>query len=78
MVGCRYNAKNSLDKNYLWFAEKKGATILAETEVIKIESGSSGYTVHTRGSTRQSSQAVFQSDGLIISGGVLDLSLIHI
>ena len=71
MVGCRYNAKNTLDKNYLWFAEKKGATILAETEVVKIESGSSGYTVQTKGSTRQSSLAVFQSEGLIISGGVL-------
>ena len=25
MVGCRYNAKNTLDKNYLYFAEKRGA-----------------------------------------------------
>lgn len=24
MMGCRHNAKNSLDKNYLYFAEKKG------------------------------------------------------
>jgi cholesterol oxidase len=30
MVGCRYNAKNTLMKNYLYFAEKLGATILAE------------------------------------------------
>ncbi|MFN3308912.1 MAG: NAD(P)-binding protein, partial [Anaerolineales bacterium] len=28
MVGCRYNAKNTLVKNYLWFAEKYGAKIL--------------------------------------------------
>ena len=26
MVGCRYNAKNTLTKNYLYFAEKWGAT----------------------------------------------------
>ncbi len=27
MVGCRYNAKNTLPKNYLYFAEKQGAEI---------------------------------------------------
>ena len=36
MVGCRYNAKNTLPKNYLYFAEKNGAYILAETEVIDV------------------------------------------
>jgi cholesterol oxidase len=30
MVGCRYNAKNSLTKNYLYFAEKFGAKVLSE------------------------------------------------
>jgi cholesterol oxidase len=33
MVGCRFNAKNSLVKNYLYFAEKWGAEIRAECEV---------------------------------------------
>jgi cholesterol oxidase len=33
MVGCRYNAKNSLNKNYLYFAEKWGAEIRAEALV---------------------------------------------
>ncbi len=33
MVGCRYNAKNSLPKNYLYFAEKWGAQIMAEANV---------------------------------------------
>jgi cholesterol oxidase len=33
MVGCRYNAKNSLDKNYLYFAEKWGAEIRSEALV---------------------------------------------
>lgn len=33
MVGCRYNAKNTLEKNYLYFAEKGGAEIRAESEV---------------------------------------------
>ena len=36
MVGCRYNAKNTLPKNYLYFAEKNGAKVLAEAEVIDV------------------------------------------
>lgn len=36
MVGCRNNGKNSLDKNYLYFAEKGGAQIRPESEVTEI------------------------------------------
>jgi len=36
MVGCRYNAKNTLPKNYLYFAEKQGARVIAEAEVTDI------------------------------------------
>ncbi len=36
MVGCRYNAKNTLPKNYLYFAEKQGARVIAEAEVIDV------------------------------------------
>ncbi len=37
MVGCRYNAKNTLVKNYLYFAEKWGAEIWAECEVHNVQ-----------------------------------------
>lgn len=33
MVGCRYNSKNTLVKNYLYFAEKWGAEVHGETMV---------------------------------------------
>ncbi len=33
MVGCRHNAKNTLVKNYLYLAEKRGVRVLAEREV---------------------------------------------
>lgn len=33
MTGCRVGAKNTLDKNYLYLAEKKGCTVLPETRV---------------------------------------------
>jgi cholesterol oxidase len=37
MVGCRYNAKNTLVKNYLFLAEKKGAQVWPECEVRDIQ-----------------------------------------
>jgi cholesterol oxidase len=33
MTGCRYGAKNTLDRNYLWLAERLGAKVQPETEV---------------------------------------------
>jgi cholesterol oxidase len=57
MMGCRYNAKNSLDKNYLYFAEKHGARVFAETKVVDVVplngklDGSDGYEVQTVKST---------------------------
>ncbi len=37
MVGCRHNAKNSLDRNYLFLAEQAGAQVYAEHEVVDLE-----------------------------------------
>ena len=42
MVGCRYNGKNTLVKNYLYFAEKWGAEIRPEAEVVDIRPLPSG------------------------------------
>ena len=47
MVGCRHNAKNTLPKNYLYFAEKNGAEIKAEVEVVDVRP----WTVDSRPST---------------------------
>ena len=52
MVGCRVGAKNTLVKNYLWFAEQRGARVLAEHEVTDVAplgapDGSEGYRVTT-------------------------------
>ena len=44
MVGCRYNAKNTLPKNYLYFAEKNGAEVKAEVEVVDV---TTDFTLHT-------------------------------
>ncbi|HTP24766.1 MAG TPA: GMC family oxidoreductase [Anaeromyxobacteraceae bacterium] len=33
MIGCRYGAKNTLDQNYLFLAERRGVVIEADTDV---------------------------------------------
>jgi cholesterol oxidase len=51
MVGCRYNSKNTLDKNYLYLAERRGAVVEAEMMVVDVRplsgatDGSRGYEV---------------------------------
>ena len=57
MMGCRHNAKNTLDKNYLYLAEKHGAHVFSETKVVDVAclnataDGSEGYEVSTVRST---------------------------
>ena len=53
MVGCRVGAKNTLPKNYLWFAEKAGAEVLPNLKVVDIQplgtgDGSEGYRLQLR------------------------------
>ena len=56
-AGCRHNAKNTLDKNYLYLAEKHGARVFSETRVVDVvpignkTDGSDGYEVITESST---------------------------
>ncbi len=73
MVGCRENAKNSLDKNYLYFAEKTGAEIRAETRAVKIECQQGEYLVSTKSSTSlfRRRPVVVRGRGLILAGGTL-------
>ncbi len=77
MTGCRYNAKNTLDKNYLYFAQKNGAEILAEHEVYDVQPinnavGSQGYEVSMKKSTKiLGKHQKIKTKGVIFSGGVL-------
>ncbi len=71
MVGCRENAKNTLDKNYLYFAEKNGARILPETRVWKINFNDNIYSVSCKNSMKPGGRKVFKANGIIVAGGVL-------
>ena len=72
MVGCRYNAKNTLDKNYLYFAKKYGAEILPEHQVDKIDFNNNLYKISTHQSTSYfKKQKHFKAKGIVFSAGVL-------
>jgi cholesterol oxidase len=77
MTGCRNNSKNTLDKNYLHLAQKHGAVIMAEQEVINVmpidkADGSKGYKVSVKSSTKFFKKPhTIQTDAVIFSGGVL-------
>ncbi|HEX5277415.1 MAG TPA: GMC oxidoreductase [Fluviicoccus sp.] len=46
-TGCAYGAKNSLDKNYLYFAEQAGVRVMPERKVTHIEPlAAGGYRLH--------------------------------
>ena len=77
MVGCRYNSKNTLPKNYLYFAEKSGAKILAESEVTDVRpstfDGEAAYEVTYQRSTRlfRGTPRRVQARRVILSASVL-------
>jgi cholesterol oxidase len=76
-IGCRYNAKNTLMKNYLFFAQRNGAEIRADSEVVLIEpigaaDGSEGYQVTVKESKGKNIRTyTLKSKGVVVSGGVM-------
>ena len=48
MTGCRVGAKNTLDQNYLYLAEKHGAVVYPEHQAVDVESlENGGYRITT-------------------------------
>jgi len=78
MTGCKKDAKNTLDKNYLYFAEKFGTEIKSENKVIEIAplspDGKEGYTLKTKKTTGLFGNLRgqdFKTKNIVISGGTL-------
>ncbi len=79
MVGCRYGAKNTLVKNYLFLAEKWGAHVWPETEVHDVrplppgQSDGARYEVVGRSATAwlRKSDRVVGARNVIFSAGAL-------
>jgi cholesterol oxidase len=78
MVGCPQNAKNTLVKNYLWFAEREGARILPDRTVTDIrplgaEDGSEGYAVSSErsGMLPRRGRSTITARGVVVAAGPL-------
>ena len=73
MVGCRHNAKNSLDKNYLYLAEKRGAEVIPETRVVDILPIDGGYEILAEESTKavNKAQRRFRAKRVVVAASVL-------
>ena len=74
MVGCRHNAKNTLDKNYLYLAEKLGVEVFAETQVDSIEARpEGGYRLlsHRTTSLFKGGRREWLAPNVVLAAGVL-------
>jgi cholesterol oxidase len=78
MVGCPVGAKNTLRKNYLWFAEKLGVKVMAEREVMDIrpigsDDGKEGYEITTQrsGAWLRKKPKTFTARGVVVAAGAL-------
>jgi cholesterol oxidase len=78
MVGCPHGAKNTLVKNYLHLAERRGAQVMPERTVIDIRplgppDGSEGYEVESvrSGAWVRKERRVHRARGVVLAAGPL-------
>jgi cholesterol oxidase len=78
MVGCVHGAKNTLVKNYLYFAEKRGARVMPERTVVDVRplgaaDGSDGYEVESvsSGAWLRKERRVQRARGVVVAAGPL-------
>jgi cholesterol oxidase len=78
MIGCRWNAKNTLVKNYLFFAERLGVQIQPDRTVVDVrpvgaEDGSDGYRVTSErtGAWLRRDRLTLTADGVVFAAGTL-------
>jgi cholesterol oxidase len=70
MTGCRYNAKNTLVKNYLYLAERLGAEVIPLTTVTSVRPDGDGYLVQTRRTGGRRRQ-VYRAGQVVFAAGAL-------
>jgi len=78
MVGCPHGAKNTLVKNYLYFAEKLGARVMPERTVIDVRplgrgDGTDGYEVESvrSGAWLRKRRRIQRARGVVLAAGAL-------
>lgn len=72
MTGCRVGAKNTLDQNYLYLAEKLGCEVSPETEVTAVRAQpGGGYVLETRSSATGEVMETLRAKKVVLAGGVM-------
>ena len=74
MTGCRHGAKNTLVKNYLWLAERRGAEVVPETKVVDLRPlPGGGYAVDVVRSTAwiRRRPRTIRARNVVLAAGVL-------
>lgn len=76
MTGCRFDAKNTLDKNYLFLAERRGATVLPERSVVTIApigdgTGADGYRVETKATGSGGRSEAITASRVVVAAGTI-------
>jgi cholesterol oxidase len=78
MVGCRHGAKNTLVKNYLWFAERLGVKVMPERQAMELRplgapDGSQGYAVVSErpGAWLRKRRRTLTARGVVLTAGAL-------
>ena len=78
MVGCPHGSKNTLVKNYLYLAEKRGARVMAERTVVDIRplggvDGEEGYEIESvrSGAWLRKDRQVQRARGVVVAAGPL-------
>ena len=78
LLGCPHGAKNSLDLNYLWLAERRGVRVLPERTVIDVrplgaEDGSDGYEVTSErsGAWLRRDEQTLTASGVVLAAGAI-------
>lgn len=81
MTGCRHNAKNTLLKNYLYLAERAGATVIAEHTVtnLTVDRGNDEdiWTVTARPSTWGRTKQITARQVIVAAGTYNTQRLLH-
>ena len=74
MIGCRHNAKNTLDRNYLYLAEANGAKVHSGRQVVDVQplpGGGYKITSERSGAWLRKDRQTIRTEQVIFSAGVL-------